>query len=273
MQIRCKGLQVSFGDSVALHKIDLNVDAKRIVLLGQNGSGKTTLLAVLSGLLRPTEGEAFIDDVCPYDERERSVEELSYMFGVSRYPYRIRVKDFMQFLQKTRKCENKMNQAFDTEILEQIMDKRMSELSSGETRLVAIINATYRTEGALILDEPFAFLDALRSAELIDRLLESGREYIFSTHIPEEAEAVGDYFIVLDKGEVKWSGNLNDLYRDGIFEVYLNSRNIPALEFIFRYGNIALIKSNSESLSDSMKRGEILGFRHAGVRRVYYETR
>ena len=84
---------------------------------------------------------------------------------------------------------------------------------------------------------------------------------------------MGDYFIVLDKGEVKWSGNLNDLYRDGIFEVYLNSRNIPALEFIFRYGNIALIKSNSESLSDSMKRGEILGFRHAGVRRVYYETR
>jgi len=273
MQIRCRGLQVSFGDSVALHKLDLDINAKRIVLLGQNGSGKTTLLALLAGLLRPTEGEAFINGICPYDERERSIEELSYMFGVSRFPYGIRVKDFVQFLQKSRKCESGSIQTFDHEILEHIMKKKMNELSSGETKLVEVFNAVYCTKGALILDEPFAFLDALRSAELIDRLLKSGREYIFSTHIPDEAEAVGDYFIVLDKGEVKWSGSLDDIYQDGIFEVYLNSRNPPSFDIIFRYGNIAIVKSKKESLNDSMENGQILGFRRAGIRRVYYETK
>ncbi|OWP56373.1 MAG: hypothetical protein B2I17_06105 [Thermoplasmatales archaeon B_DKE] len=273
MRIKFRNLSVSFRDSVALNNVDLDIDAKRVVLLGQNGSGKTTLMAVMSGLLRPTNGEAYINDTCPYNEREISLDQLSYMFGVSRYPYRIRVRDFLRFLQKTRSCGDVADLAFYAEILGQIMDKRMNELSSGETKLVAVINAIYCTRSTLILDEPFAFLDAFRSSKLIDQLVKSGREYVFSTHIPEEAEGVGDYFVLLDRGEIKWNGTFDDLYRDEIFEVYISPGYVPEFGFIFRYGNVCLVKGESEKLYESMKRGEIRGFRQAGVRRVYYETR
>jgi ABC-2 type transport system ATP-binding protein len=163
---------------------------------------------------------------------------------------------------------------FETEILGPIMNKRMNALSSGEVQLVTIVNAIYNSEGTLILDEPFAFLDAFRSSLLIDYLVENREmDYVLSTHNPEEAEGVGDYFVILDRGKIKWKGTLEDLYQEGIFEIYLDPRIKVDFDFIFKYGNIALVKSTEDRLNRFMSNKEILGFRRAGIRRVYYETK
>jgi ABC-2 type transport system ATP-binding protein len=274
LKIQCKELSFLFGETLALDSLNLNIDSNRIALLGQNGSGKTTLLALISGLLSPTEGEILIDGVSPYRERERSAERLHSMFAVSRYPYRMLVKEFLQYLKSIRKIESHRHQMFETEILGPIMNKRMNALSSGEVQLVTIVNAIYNSEGTLILDEPFAFLDAFRSSLLIDYLVENREmDYVLSTHNPEEAEGVGDYFVILDRGKIKWKGTLEDLYQEGIFEIYLDPRIKVDFDFIFKYGNIALVKSTEDRLNRFMSNKEILGFRRAGIRRVYYETK
>ena len=274
LKIQCKELSFLFGETLALDSLNLNIDSNRIALLGQNGSGKTTLLALISGLLSPTEGEILIDGVSPYRERERSAERLHSMFAVSRYPYRMLVKEFLQYLKSIRKIESPKHQMFETEILGPIMNKRMNALSSGEVQLVTIVNAIYNSEGTLILDEPFAFLDAFRSSLLIDYLVENREmDYVLSTHNPEEAEGVGDYFVILDRGKIKWKGTLEDLYQEGIFEIYLDPRIKVDFDCIFKYGNIALVKSTEDRLNRFMSNKEILGFRRAGIRRVYYETK
>lgn len=274
LKIQCKELSFLFGETLALDSLNLNIDSNRIALLGQNGSGKTTLLALISGLLSPTEGEILIDGVSPYRERERSAEHLHSMFAVSRYPYRMLVKEFLQYLKSIRKIESHRHQMFETEILGPIMNKRMNALSSGEVQLVTIVNAIYNSEGTLILDEPFAFLDVFRSSLLIDYLVENKEMgYVISTHNPEEAEGVGDYFVILDRGKIKWKGTLEELYQEGIFEIYLEPQIKVDFDFIFKYGNIALLKSTEDHLNRLMANKEILGFRRAGIRRVYYETK
>ncbi|MHB8560139.1 MAG: ATP-binding cassette domain-containing protein [Thermoplasmataceae archaeon] len=273
LKIQCKELSFLFGETLALDSLNLNIDSNRIAILGQNGSGKTTLLALISGLLSPTEGEILIDGVSPYKERERSAERFHSMFGVSRYPYRMLVREFLQYLKSIRKIESPKHKMFETEILGPIINKRMNALSSGEVQLVTIVNAIYNSEGTLILDEPFAFLDAFRSSLLIDYLVENKEiDYVLSTHNPEEAEGVGDYFVILDRGKIKWKGTLEDLYQEGIFEIYLDPRIKVDFEFIFKYGNIALVKITDDHLNRLMADKEILGFRRAGIRRVYYET-
>lgn len=274
LKIQCKELSFLFGETLALDSLNLNIDSNRIAILGQNGSGKTTLLALISGLLSPTEGEILIDGVSPYKERERSAERFHSMFGVSRYPYRMLVREFLQYLKSIRKIESPKHKMFETEILGPIINKRMNALSSGEVQLVTIVNAIYNSEGTLILDEPFAFLDAFRSSLLIDYLVENKEiDYVLSTHNPEEAEGVGDYFVILDRGKIKWKGTLEDLYQEGIFEIYLDPRIKVDFEFIFKYGNIALVKITDDHLNRLMADKEILGFRRAGIRRVYYETK
>jgi len=107
--------------------------------------------------------------------------------------------------------------------------------------------------------------------KLASHLLREKKDFIVTTHVPEEAEMIGEHFIVLEGGNVVWSGSIRDLITSDIFEVFMNGES-NSLNIIYRFGNIALVKNSEEELYKFLREGLIYGFRKAGVRKFYGEA-
>lgn len=97
-------------------------------------------------------------------------------------------------------------------------------------------------------------------------------DLILSTHVPEEAEMIGDYFIVLDYGKLRWAGSMKDLFNSSIYEVYFMDKLPPDIRVIYQYGKIGLVGSDIDRLVELQKKNIIIGFKKAGVRKLYVET-
>ena len=107
-------------------------------------------------------------------------------------------------------------------------------------------------------------------------LLKRDKEILFTTHIAEEAETLGEYYIILDNGKVIWSGDRKELYSQEIYEVYLFTRDDFAkitdepLKLLTILGRTALVEvSDIGLLKELVEKGLILGFKKAGVRSIY----
>jgi ABC-type cobalamin/Fe3+-siderophores transport systems, ATPase components len=148
------------------------------------------------------------------------------------------------------------------------LQKNLSELSSGQQQIVNILVSLANWSEILVLDEPFANLDLRRVGKLASHLLREKKDFIVTTHVPEEAEMIGEHFIVLEGGNVVWSGSIRDLITSDIFEVFMNGES-NSLNIIYRFGNIALVKNSEEELYKFLREGLIYGFRKAGVRKFY----
>ena len=148
--IRAKGLVVRLDGIEALRLDAIAVSkGERVGVRGPNGSGKTTLLRVLAGLLKPTEGSVeaprrtVLVHQQPYFFRGTARENVAYALRLDRRPAR-EAKEWLARLGA-----------------EAFADRPASSLSEGERRRVAIARALAARPEALLLDEPFAGLDAL----------------------------------------------------------------------------------------------------------------
>ncbi|BFH73915.1 ABC transporter ATP-binding protein [Sulfurisphaera javensis] len=264
MKIISEELTKKFGKFIALNKINLNINSSRVALLGANGSGKTTFLYILSGLSYPSKGKLILDDVEPYKERKRTIKRISFAFEKPSFSIKLKVSDIVNF-------------SYNEDIvkilgLKQILDKKLNELSTGQQQLVNIYVALSNWNDILILDEPFANLDIRRVGELTSYLLSRRRDFIVTTHVPEEAEMIAEYFIVLDRGIVKWSGSISDLINSDIYEVYSFYNILDSTKVIYRYGNIYLIQEDIGKIKKMYDEGIIYGFRKSGLRKLYIEN-
>lgn len=264
----------AFGNKWALSNLDLSVENCRVSVLGQNGSGKTTFLAILCGLLSPTIGELTINGINPSKERNKLLKNISFTFERAKIPSKIRVGEFVKFVGVSRDDPKGAEELSMIVGLESFLDCQMRELSAGQEQLVNLFNGLCSTRGIIVLDEPFSHLDILRSGRIMERLSKSSNELVFSTHIPEEAEYLSDYILVLSEGKCIWSGSIRDLMNEEIYEIY----QLPNMEelnakIIYNFGNIALVRGSFEEIASMLKEGKIIGFRKAGVRKIYGEIK
>ncbi len=271
MKIKSENLEKSFPPVQALKSLNLEATFESLVVVGPNGSGKTTLLSIIAGLKHPTKGRLWINGIEPYRTRNKAIEEVSFVFEKTPHPYSMRVKEFVNFIGNMRG-----NLAGARELSEEIgvsrfCDNRMSALSSGQSQLCVIFAGLCCWDGLLILDEPFTHLDAFKTGKLIDILFRR-RNVILATHIPEEAEALGDYVLVLHEGKLMWKGTREELYADNVYEIYVKEmRVLQDLDTLYTFGRIALVRSDSNLLKNLVDSGLIIGFRKSGLRRIYSE--
>lgn len=271
MKISSSDLTVNFGNVSALNNVSFNIDTKRLAVIGQNGSGKTTLLSVMAGLLRPDAGKILVNEYEPYLSRQRSIREIAFLFEKVKFPYTMKVYDFLKFVEKENVDLKRFEYLKSVLSISKFESLPMNSLSSGQEQLLSVLNCLMSLSKILLIDEPFTHLDLVKSSQLFNLITSLENDIVMTTHIPEEAEGVCDYYMILDRGIVKWTGDRTKLINSDIFEVYTRQEEKYDFEPIYSYGNIVLIRSSMDDLFKLLNNGSILGFRKSGVRRIYGE--
>ncbi len=221
MSIVLQGVGKRFGGFVALDDVSLEVPpGKLLALLGPSGSGKTTLLRILGGLETADAGRVLLDgaDVTGMPPREREAGFVFQHYALFRH---MTVFDNVAFGLRVRRRPRDDIRAKVMELLGlvglgQLAGRYPSELSGGQRQRVALARALAIAPKLLLLDEPFAALDAKVRAELRGWLRRLHAELhvttVFVTHDQEEAFEVADSVALLDRGRIQQIGTPDDVF-------------------------------------------------------------
>ena len=187
----------------ALEGIDLEIGANEFVtLVGRSGCGKSTLLRLMAGLLRPSRGAVEIGG----RPVTRPRQDVSLMFQRSALlPWRTVIENVMlpvDILRLDRRVHRaRAEQLLALTGLEGFEDRRPNELSGGMQQRVALCRALVHDPSVLLMDEPFAALDALTREELsleLQRIWgEERKTIVFVTHSIQEATLLADRIVVM----------------------------------------------------------------------------
>lgn len=148
-----------------------------VALTGVNGAGKTTLLKVLAGLWLPTSGQVLADGVDAFAEPIRFRRHLGWLGETAPAEEDMTVKAYLKYRarlkgEKTRKIRHRVREAMEVCSLESFQSSVIGNLSRGQRKRVAIAEAVLLRPRHLLLDDPFAGLDAA-SREAVAALMKS----------------------------------------------------------------------------------------------------
>jgi spermidine/putrescine transport system ATP-binding protein len=219
--LELRGIGQRFGETAALAEIDLSVPAGAyVVLLGPSGSGKTTLLSVLGGFLVPTSGAVLIDglDVTATPPALRPTTTVFQDYAL--FPH-LSVAGNIGFGLTMRGIardarRSRVEEALALVGLDGFEGRRIHELSGGQRQRVALARALVVEPAVLLLDEPLGALDvALRrqvQAELKAVQRRVGTTFVHVTHDQEEALALADLLVVMNRGRIEDVGPPDRIY-------------------------------------------------------------
>ncbi len=203
-------------------------DGKLIGLLGPSGCGKSTTLNLISGLTKPTSGKIWFGDIDVTDlpPENRGIGLVFQNYAL--YPH-LTVRQNIMFPLENLKGKDKLTkQEMEAKALEaaklvqieQLLDRKPSQMSGGQQQRVAIARALVKVPRVLLLDEPLSNLDArlrLQTREEIRRIQrETGVTTVFVTHDQDEAMSISDLIVVMEKGYVQQIGKPQDVYDDPV---------------------------------------------------------
>jgi sulfate/thiosulfate transport system ATP-binding protein len=210
-----------FGDFTALEDVSLEVpDGALVALLGPSGSGKSTLLRIVAGLEQPDAGSVVIagEDVTPVPPQKRGIGFVFQHYAAFKH---MSVRENVAFGLAIRHEKKAVIRTRVDELLEIVgltgwADRRPAQLSGGQRQRMALARALAVQPRVLLLDEPFGALDANVRQELREWLRRLHDEVhvttVLVTHDQEEAMAIADRIVVLDRGRVQQVGPPRELY-------------------------------------------------------------
>ncbi|MEK7641878.1 MAG: ATP-binding cassette domain-containing protein [Patescibacteria group bacterium] len=218
--IEVKGLKKNFKDLKVLEGLDLTVPkGKMLALLGPNGAGKTTTVRILSTLLKPTGGNAYVEgfDVVKDSRKVRSLIGLTgqyaaideYLTGEENIIMMGRL--YHLGLEESTRRAKKLLEQFD------LVDagKRIAKTySGGMKRRLDLALSLVATPPVLFLDEPTTGLDPrsrIAMWNVIERLMKDGATILLTTQYLEEADKLADRIAVIDHGRVIVEGTADEL--------------------------------------------------------------
>jgi NitT/TauT family transport system ATP-binding protein len=188
----------------------------RFVILGPSGCGKSTILKAVGGFIRPVEGEILLRGKLvtrPGPDRMMVFQEFDQLF-----PWKTTKENVMFSLKKARRCSRAKAERQALQLLENVGLKPFADvyphmLSGGMKQRAAIVRALAVQPDVLLMDEPFAALDALTRRRMQDELLqlwdEVGFTVLFVTHSIEEAILIGSRILVLSPHPGRVRAELN----------------------------------------------------------------
>jgi spermidine/putrescine transport system ATP-binding protein len=216
-----RSVSKSFGPRAVLHDISLSIaSGEFLTILGESGSGKTTLLRLIAGFEQPGSGEIWmagnrLDSLPAYRRRVNTVFQSYALF-----PH-LSVFENVAYGLRTRRVaksevEQRVGQVLATVKMQEYRHSSPAKLSGGQQQRIALARALVNRPQVLLLDEPLSALDAnlRRQMQLELKLLQRsvGITFVFVTHDQEEAMALSDRIVLLNKGRIEQVASPSEIY-------------------------------------------------------------
>ena len=243
--LKIEGISKSFGTLKVLDNINLNISKSEFFgLLGASGSGKTTLLRILGGFEKPDSGKIFLDDT-DITNLEPFERPLNYMFqSYALFPH-LNVYKNLEFGIKDQfnnlDIKDKVNKISKLLSIENLLSRRIHQLSGGEQQRVALGRCLIKEPKLLLLDEPLAALDKkLRSKtqlELTTLQKKLGITFVFVTHDQEEAMSLSDKMAIMKDGRIIEHSDPETIYENPKSEYTANFVGIANILKISKKNN------------------------------------
>lgn len=211
-----------FDDFLAVDRVSLNVQPGQVlVLLGQNGAGKTTTVRMLTSILQPSGGRAWVagyDVVRQADKVRASVGVLTENHGLYG---RMSAVEYLEFYGSLygiprRSLRPRINDLLERFGLGQVGKKRLGEYSKGMRQKLALVRAILHDPPVLLLDEPTSAMDPQSSRlvrDSIQSLRTTGRTFLLCTHNLAEAEELADQVAIIRLGRIIMNDTLENVKR------------------------------------------------------------
>ena len=218
-EIKAIGLFKNYKKLMAVNKLDLEIrQGELFSLLGVNGAGKTTTIKMLTGLTKPTSGDAFVGGYSIIKELEKVKELIGVSPQETAVAPNLSVEENLELIcgiygfskEKTRRKIMELSEQFH---LDAVLKRKAGKLSGGWQRRVSIAMALISEPKILFLDEPTLGLDVIARHELWDVIcsLKGRVTIILTTHYMEEAETLSDHIGIMKNGRLVEVGTVEEL--------------------------------------------------------------
>ena len=219
--IKTVDLTKEYKDTVAVDKFNIEIEEGELFsLLGVNGAGKTTVIKMLSCLIKPTKGKAFIKEYSILEDEN----EVKKIIGVSPQETAVApnlsVKENLELICgingfSREKSGEKIKELTKQFGLDEVIGKKAGKLSGGWQRRLSIAMALISEPSVLFLDEPTLGLDVIARSELWEtvRNLKGKVTIVLTTHYMEEAEALSDRVGIMKNGKLLALGTPEELMK------------------------------------------------------------
>ena len=209
LALRVEELHVSYGPKRAVDGVSLDITEGEIFgLLGPNGAGKTSTLSAIEGLVRPDSGSIRIGEVDARVSPAAAKARMGVQLQSTSFQSDLTIREIVRLyagLYGVPLSRSEIDDLLDDIHLAEEASKRFSQLSGGQQKRVSLLIATIHSPPLVLLDEPTAGLDPQARRQLwdrIERLRDSGRSILLTTHSMEEAQAVCHRVAIIDHGRL-----------------------------------------------------------------------
>ena len=206
--LQVNGLVKKFGSQTAVDNVSFKIDKGEIVgFLGPNGAGKSTTMKMIAGILKPDEGEVYINNHLGTEDEIETKRSISYLPEQNPLYYDLYVREALEFsakLHHVKQITARVNEAISVCGLENEKHKKIQSLSKGYKQRVGLALSILHQPDLYILDEATTGLDPNQIVEIRDLIKSLGKEHavLISTHILQEVESICKRCIVINKGKI-----------------------------------------------------------------------
>ena len=218
--IKLTNLTKKYDKKLAVNNLNLTIDEGKIIgFIGPNGAGKTTTLKMLTGILKPTEGEIQLNGIDIAKNPIEAKRQFGLVFDNPDSFLQMKGIEFLDFIANiyqvsaTDRNKRLIDLATTFELTEVLNDK-IESYSHGMRQKLMVIGALIHQPSIWLLDEPLTGLDpqsAYKLKEMMREHASKGNTVLFSTHVLEVAEKLCDEIIIINQGNIKYHGTLANL--------------------------------------------------------------
>ena len=220
MKIEVKKLVKKFKSSIAVDNISYIIEKnKTLGLLGPNGCGKTTSIGMMLGLITPTSGQIFIDEISLIPKnRIRLLSSMNFASPFIELPKKLTVKQNLEVyarLYGVKEIQKRIVELIEDLNLQDFLNKKTGELSSGQKNRVALAKSLINKPKLLFLDEPTASLDP-DIGDFVREYIEKYKKnneltILLASHNMKEVERLCNKVIMMKQGKIVDSGTCSEL--------------------------------------------------------------